>query len=85
MNRQHGELESEVKRLTYQSEEMYRSNLEAVYDFIIKKYGDNRKALNTKDVMEYLAIGRNSAREKYFKKGMTIVTVENFARIISKL
>ena len=71
--------------MTQQSEELYRSNLEAVYDFISKKYNDKRRVLNTSDVMEYLAVGRNSARAKYFKKGLNIVPVENFARLISKM
>lgn len=71
--------------MTQQSEAIYRANLEGVCEFIKIKYGDNRRTLNVHDVAEYMAQCRNTVRKKYFKRGSSIVTIENFARIISKI
>jgi len=71
--------------MTYDSELIYRSNLEGVCDFLNKTYGDGRKLLSIKDVSVYVGRCYRVTKSQYFKKGSITITAESFARVISKL
>ena len=71
--------------MTYDSELIYRSNLEGVCNYLEKTYGDGRKVLNILDVSTYMGQCYRTAKKKYFKKNGTIITAESFARILAKM
>lgn len=71
--------------MTQESEEIYRSNLEGVLEFIKITYGDGRRMLCIKDVAKYVGRSSKTAKGKYFKKGSKAITAENFARVLAKM
>lgn len=71
--------------MTQESEELYRSNLEGVLEFLKNVYGDSRRVLNIKDVAKYIGRSSKTAKGKYFKKDSKVITAENFARVLAKM
>jgi len=71
--------------MTQESELLYRSNLESVYNYLAQTYGDSRKIMLVKDVCNYTGNCFETVKKRYFKKGSTKISAESFARVISKL
>ena|GEM_PF-2603754 len=70
---------------TQEMETMYRINLESVYDFIKKRYGDERRVLTKGDVVSYTGHCYKTVQKRFFKKGSCCITAESFARMLAKL
>jgi len=71
--------------MTYDSELIYRSNLEGVCNYLEKTYGDGRKMLNVKDVSTYTGRSCRTVKKRYFKVDSIIISAESFARILAKM